>query len=600
MEGIPVASQPVSPVKKAKRSLLDQFENGTMESVELKRGRPAYYERFPGMVRMATDFLEERGLAAHGRRRETTSQAIGCSANELRLHLVDQIEDLPLKFSNSTVRRLMQPPNKGRKAAQRYKGLIDARVGKKENTVAKEHVNSHYLKCRVKYALELSALNHDEIEVFSADAKDKLRLGGPVVSRHIKVRSYSLIRDDQSIPDHDFPSGSGYKYIPDGYMNLKGKSHSGRRRCRSLENISVQPYTTATSSQDDCIGTLHSSNTRRDASECELTIDNLGRTHLKYPRTGPLWIKLRPQKFFTATNFNHLNDLRGYIDMSTTSSNKKSVVVLCDNGPDWSKSSLKTMLCMGRLWRDLELDCLLILSFAPGDSKYNMIEHAWAPVTRWLSQLVTRDTLPEDTPPLQHKLPNEVLKQKEVKLFNLGASHIKGCLNDRTYDGHAVTCEYVSADNNDSQYYQDEDIINIFAKACRRDIKTKPGLADMQREVRMLSMHCAQGMYSLEYIRCTDAACSHCSALGPERSPKTLKLLRECQGHVFVPVWSTTHEGHYSTFLEQMHSTGANIIPLDTGLPSHPEIERCMETGCHKTFHSNADRKRHMFLVHDN
>ena len=37
-------------------------------------------------------------------------------------------------------------------------------------------------------------MNSDEIEVFSADAKDKLRLGGPVVSRHIKVRSYSLIR----------------------------------------------------------------------------------------------------------------------------------------------------------------------------------------------------------------------------------------------------------------------------------------------------------------------------------------------------------------------------------------------------------------------
>ena len=205
-----------------------------------KEGRRAYHRKLPEMVRIATDFLEERGLAAHDRRRETTSQSIGCSASELRLHLVQQIEDLPLIFSDSTVRRLMQPPNKGLQAAHRYQRLIDARVGRKDNTLSKEHPNSHYLRCRVKYALELSSMNSDEIEVFSADAKDKLRLGGPVVSRHIKVRSYSLIKDNQSIPDHDFPSAPGYKYIPDGYMNLRHEAQpGGLRRCRSLEALPV-------------------------------------------------------------------------------------------------------------------------------------------------------------------------------------------------------------------------------------------------------------------------------------------------------------------------------------------------------------------------
>ena len=47
----------------------------------------------------------------------------------------------------------------------------------------------------------------DEIEILSADAKDELKLGAPVVSRHVKVKAYSLSNDDQQIPDHDFPAG---------------------------------------------------------------------------------------------------------------------------------------------------------------------------------------------------------------------------------------------------------------------------------------------------------------------------------------------------------------------------------------------------------
>ena len=405
----------------SKRCLLKEFDGKNPEQVasKPKRGRPSYHDQFPRLVQVATDFLEERGLAAHNRRRETTTQAIGCSANDIRLHLVDQIEDLPLKFSASTVRRLMQPPNKARTAAKLYKHVIDARVGKKENSLTKEHPNSHYLKCRVKYAMELAALHSDEIEIFSADAKDKLKLGGPVVSRHVKVKAYSLIRDDQQIPDHDFPVGSGYKFIPDGYMNLKEKTGVfNRRRCRSLDRDMLggregltDAVLPAESRDDLCIG---ESDANIPASG--LTVDSLGRTHLKCPRTGPVLLKLRAQKYNTATNYNHLLDLRQYI-MTTSPTNRQSIIIVCDNGPDWNKSSVKTLLCMGRLWRDLHLDYLDIFAYAPGDSKYNMIEHAWAPVTNWLSQLVTSAVLPgEDRSPLQQKLPDHVLREKELRL----------------------------------------------------------------------------------------------------------------------------------------------------------------------------------------
>ena len=138
-------------------------------------------------------------------------------------------------------------------------------------------------------------MNNDEIEVFSVDAKDKLRLGGPVVSRHIKVSSYSLIRDNHSIPDHDFPSAPGYKYIPDEYMNLRHKAQEDRlRRCRSLEALPVSQNkdknaTSSSSCYDDMVHPLVS----RKETQSAKPVDSLGRTHLKYPRTRPLRIKLR-------------------------------------------------------------------------------------------------------------------------------------------------------------------------------------------------------------------------------------------------------------------------------------------------------------------
>ena len=51
---------------------------------------------------------------------------------------------------------------------------------------------------------KFAALHREEIEVISAGAKGKLKLGGPVVSRHVKVKSYNLTKDDQQILDNDF------------------------------------------------------------------------------------------------------------------------------------------------------------------------------------------------------------------------------------------------------------------------------------------------------------------------------------------------------------------------------------------------------------
>ena len=63
---------------------------------------------------------------------------------------------------------------------------------------------------------------------------------------------------------------------------------------------------------------------------------------------------------------------------------------------DWigKKFSIKVMVVIGRLWRDLDLDYLCLVAYCAGDSRFNMIEHAWSPTTSWLTGLVLSEKVP--------------------------------------------------------------------------------------------------------------------------------------------------------------------------------------------------------------
>ena len=119
--------------------------------------------------------------------------------------------------------------------------------------------------------------------------------------------------------------------------------------------------------------------------------------HFQYPRTGPLTVCLRGNKFSRASVCNHYADLLPLLRNVRDRDDKNAAFIVSDNGPDWKKSSLKVIMMMGRLWRDLGLDYLCIVSYAPGDSRFNMIEHSWVPMTMWLTGLQLSDKVPDIT-----------------------------------------------------------------------------------------------------------------------------------------------------------------------------------------------------------
>ena len=97
--------------------------------------------------------MKQHGLAAQCRRRNDTGFSSGVTINQIRQHLLENVQGLrEHNISKSTVKRLFEAPNKPHNAAARYKGHIDARVGRKCNSYRESHIDAHYLFAATNFA----------------------------------------------------------------------------------------------------------------------------------------------------------------------------------------------------------------------------------------------------------------------------------------------------------------------------------------------------------------------------------------------------------------------------------------------------------------
>ncbi len=520
-------------------------------------GRKPLYKKHPQIIEITQTKLLDHGFAAHARRNETWA-SVGVSAKTLRQDLAKEVDGLD-SISESTVRSLFAPPNKNHKNSSRYHHVIDAKIGTKHNDLSHESADSHYCRAHVKYALQMGTCFEDETFMLSADDKNKLVLGGhtPCVNRYQPFHTYFLKGDEIHTSDHNF--SSGYKLIPSGYMALERKQ-----------------------------------------GEPLVVLDQDGRARFNYARTGTLYITLRGNKFFRASAYNHYDDLRPIIEEAQRQG-KNSVIIVCDNGPDWTKNSVKVAMCAGRLWRDLGLDYICLIAYSAGDSRFNMIEHAWAPTTSWLAGLCLSATLPGETltPDKQAGLTTGERITKEKRVLDNAIDKVKRCIDGKEYDGFPV---FVTAIQSGSKHvYDDEEAVDQLTKAQVTLIKKSEELKEKAKEYTSLCQHAVQRRYVLEFMKCENEQCEHCRTR-PVESAKLMTFLRATGGCLLPP--KAEPGDHFMSWRELATEAfhGSLELPeLDYGL-SNPYVyeghRTCPKELCRKVFQSRADRDRHDKLVH--
>lgn len=582
---------PFSPIKQpmqasarplSRKRLFDVNTSQARGTLPQKRGRKPLHEKHTNLVQTVTESLLDHGFAAHRRRSETWS-SVGVTARRLTSEVLNRpkVSDLPKSISESSIKRLFVAPHSSRHASVRYHGVIVAKIGVKANDVSKENKNSHFCRSSVNYALEMATCFEDEVSAWSVDDKNKLLVGGgPCVDRRMSFKSYFMRNDMVHYPDHNF--STGYKIIPSGYMQL-------------LHRPSPKQHDKTPSQEPPLPG-----------NQCQLPTskyrhDKLGRLHFNYPRTGPLSIYLRGNKFHKASVYNHHEDLKQLIQRVNEKDGKYAAVIISDNGPDWKKHSLKVVQMIGRLWRDLNLDYLCIVAYSPGDSRFNMVEHSWAPLTMWLTGLQLKASLPgeEKTPQEQTKLTQQERETKEAIVLDTAIDDVHRCLEGRVYDSFPLNIVPVPCR---STQHTDEAKIEELTNASLLKIQRDDSLSSLAEEFQFLSRHSAQRSFQLEFVKCESSSCGHCSKR-PIRAKKLITFLREfADGYNFTPKPSEQHPDHFMAWHEMAQRATAGTLQfadVDEGLesPLSGEQRRCKQ-GCKKVFQSAADMDRHDRLIH--
>ena len=128
------------------------------------------------------------------------------------------------------------------------------------------------------------------------------------------------------------------------------------------------------------------------------------------------------------------------------------------------------------MWKRTCLDVVIVMTYAPGQSKYNPIERQWAPRSRDLSGLILSACVPgEDKPPTQQaNLTEEQKTQKQKAVHREAIVQLCSIWNQRTYDGYKVTALAIPNPEEDESAELEEEQIDDLASAGVRRLRDDP------------------------------------------------------------------------------------------------------------------------------
>ena len=131
------------------------------------------------------EFVKQDGFMAQSRRRDETAYSSGVTIAQIQEHVYSKFPALKdHRVSLSTICRMFEAPSKSNLASGWYKGLIDDKVGRKQNSHREPHIDAHYLFARNKLRREFAIHHSKDVAMLSLSVDDmaKIKVRAPTVS----------------------------------------------------------------------------------------------------------------------------------------------------------------------------------------------------------------------------------------------------------------------------------------------------------------------------------------------------------------------------------------------------------------------------------
>ena len=316
---------------------------------------------------------------------------------------------------------------------------------------------------------------------------------------------------------------------------------------------------------------------QNESVKVKLVEDEMGREHVATGRTGPGFVFFANSSTDPSTIQAHVNDLLS-IKEKQPELFKKCMVIIEDDGDDYGLKSGSTALFHFRLFCKLDLEMLLVVKYAPGQSRYNPVERAWSKMTRVFGGVILR--------------PNEDKgddSDKESMLTSL--QKVKGLMSGFTFDGYNWTSVIVPPEEMEdmveiegsmikNNFYSDIDEVNKVYQGAVSKTKLK-NLANennlVWKEMKKMHKHLDKRQHALVFRRCEPGTkmCSDCR----KRKTRLPKVLRDslpkkkAGGLFYVPQPDRHHLGKNMTYLDQVKEVKKMKIVPDSDLNN--DVVRC-------------------------
>ncbi|CAF3323023.1 unnamed protein product [Rotaria socialis] len=302
-------------------------------------GRPPIEEECPDLLQIIEEIAKVGGAADDNRRSQTIRPCL--TLDDLR----EKIKERGYDIKRSTLYYRLLPHRSNSIDGKKHVRTVPVRLRKAQNDEHSKHEDGHFATATIRYIKDLAGIFGNEVVFFlSQDDKCKVPIGLPAA----KIQAPMLMHLDYRVrlPDHDWTVAPRHQLTPSVYA-----------ACMMSDNNDVG-------------------------------------------YSGPTYIAIRSAKHDRSDANSHTCDFDRLVGLKEfeksardyTGQVKPIVIITVDGGPDENPRFPKTLVAAIRKFRKYNLDALFVLTHAPGQSAYNVVERRMAPLSHDLAGLI----LPHD------------------------------------------------------------------------------------------------------------------------------------------------------------------------------------------------------------